>query len=82
MAWSFVRDDQPRTDTARQVALALHDEARDLAAAAGFVRGIGPGAYTTSTALGCRTQMRSLRCSAGRPSRCLGTGWGSTRTAG
>jgi 5-methyltetrahydropteroyltriglutamate--homocysteine methyltransferase len=33
MAWSFVRDDQPRTDTARQVALALHDEARDLAAA-------------------------------------------------
>jgi 5-methyltetrahydropteroyltriglutamate--homocysteine methyltransferase len=32
MAWSFVRDDQPRTDTARQVALALHDEARDLAA--------------------------------------------------
>jgi hypothetical protein len=87
MAWSFVRDDQPRTDTARQVALALHDEAaRDLAAAririhvdepalrellpklaaAGFVRGIGPGAYTPSTALGRRPPMRSLRSSGSR----------------
>jgi 5-methyltetrahydropteroyltriglutamate--homocysteine methyltransferase len=30
LAWSFVRDDQPRADTARQVALALRDEVRDL----------------------------------------------------
>jgi 5-methyltetrahydropteroyltriglutamate--homocysteine methyltransferase len=31
LAWSFVRDDQPETDTARQVALALRDEVADLA---------------------------------------------------
>jgi 5-methyltetrahydropteroyltriglutamate--homocysteine methyltransferase len=30
LAWSFVRDDQPRAETARQVALALRDEVRDL----------------------------------------------------
>ena len=33
LAWSFVRDDQPRGDTARQVALALRDEVGDLEAA-------------------------------------------------
>ncbi|GIH25549.1 hypothetical protein Aph01nite_38590 [Acrocarpospora phusangensis] len=33
LAWSFVRDDQPLADTARQVALALRDEIRDLEAA-------------------------------------------------
>jgi 5-methyltetrahydropteroyltriglutamate--homocysteine methyltransferase len=31
--WSFVRDDQPRADTCRQIALALRDEVADLAAA-------------------------------------------------
>jgi 5-methyltetrahydropteroyltriglutamate--homocysteine methyltransferase len=30
LAWSFVRDDQPLRDTARQVALALRDEVMDL----------------------------------------------------
>lgn len=30
LAWSFVRDDQPLGDTARQVALALRDEIEDL----------------------------------------------------
>ncbi|MFF7188239.1 5-methyltetrahydropteroyltriglutamate--homocysteine S-methyltransferase [Streptomyces sp. NPDC008222] len=30
LAWSFVRDDQPLADTARQVALALRDEVHDL----------------------------------------------------
>ncbi|MGO1972822.1 MAG: 5-methyltetrahydropteroyltriglutamate--homocysteine S-methyltransferase [Propionibacteriaceae bacterium] len=30
LAWSFVRDDQPQADTARQVALALRDEVTDL----------------------------------------------------
>ncbi|MFH0518613.1 5-methyltetrahydropteroyltriglutamate--homocysteine S-methyltransferase [Streptomyces sp. M41] len=30
LAWSFVRDDQPLADTARQVALALRDEVGDL----------------------------------------------------
>ncbi|MFI5754982.1 5-methyltetrahydropteroyltriglutamate--homocysteine S-methyltransferase [Streptomyces sp. NPDC051569] len=30
LAWSFVRDDQPLGDTARQVALALRDEVADL----------------------------------------------------
>jgi 5-methyltetrahydropteroyltriglutamate--homocysteine methyltransferase len=33
LAWSFVRDDQPLADTARQMALALRDEVRDLEAA-------------------------------------------------
>ncbi|MFG2375264.1 5-methyltetrahydropteroyltriglutamate--homocysteine S-methyltransferase [Streptomyces sp. NPDC048504] len=33
LAWSFVRDDQPPGDTARQVALALRDEVNDLEAA-------------------------------------------------
>jgi len=33
LAWSFVRTDQPRADTANQVALALRDECRDLEAA-------------------------------------------------
>jgi 5-methyltetrahydropteroyltriglutamate--homocysteine methyltransferase len=33
LAWSFVRDDQPRAETARQVALALRDEVSDLQAA-------------------------------------------------
>jgi 5-methyltetrahydropteroyltriglutamate--homocysteine methyltransferase len=33
LAWSFVRDDQPIGDTARQVALALRDEVADLEAA-------------------------------------------------
>ncbi len=30
LQWSFVRDDQPRRETARQIALALRDEALDL----------------------------------------------------
>lgn len=33
LAWSFVRDDQPIADTARQVALAIRDETVDLQAA-------------------------------------------------
>ncbi|HEY3354783.1 MAG TPA: 5-methyltetrahydropteroyltriglutamate--homocysteine S-methyltransferase [Polyangia bacterium] len=33
LQWSFVRDDQPRADTAFQLALAIRDEARDLEAA-------------------------------------------------
>jgi 5-methyltetrahydropteroyltriglutamate--homocysteine methyltransferase len=33
LQWSFVRDDQPRSDTCRQIALALRDEVRDLEAA-------------------------------------------------
>jgi 5-methyltetrahydropteroyltriglutamate--homocysteine methyltransferase len=33
LAWSFVRDDQPLGDTAKQVALALRDEITDLEAA-------------------------------------------------
>ncbi|MBT3150045.1 5-methyltetrahydropteroyltriglutamate--homocysteine S-methyltransferase [Streptomyces sp. CHD11] len=33
LAWSFVRDDQPLGETARQVALALRDEVSDLEAA-------------------------------------------------
>ncbi|WP_395298188.1 5-methyltetrahydropteroyltriglutamate--homocysteine S-methyltransferase [Kitasatospora hibisci] len=37
LAWSFVRDDQPLADTARQVALALRDEVADLEAAGAAV---------------------------------------------
>lgn len=33
LQWSFVRDDQPRRDTAMQIALALRDEVRDLESA-------------------------------------------------
>jgi 5-methyltetrahydropteroyltriglutamate--homocysteine methyltransferase len=33
LQWSFVRDDQPRSETARQLALALRDEVGDLEAA-------------------------------------------------
>jgi 5-methyltetrahydropteroyltriglutamate--homocysteine methyltransferase len=33
LSWSFVRDDQPAAETARQMALAIRDEVRDLEAA-------------------------------------------------
>jgi 5-methyltetrahydropteroyltriglutamate--homocysteine methyltransferase len=33
LQWSFVRDDQPRSDTATQLALAIRDEVQDLEAA-------------------------------------------------
>jgi len=33
LQWSFVRDDQPRSETAKQLALAIRDEVRDLEAA-------------------------------------------------
>ena len=33
LQWSFVRDDQPRADTCRQIALAVRDEVPDLEAA-------------------------------------------------
>ena len=33
LQWSFVRDDQPRSETARQIALAIRDEVIDLEAA-------------------------------------------------
>jgi 5-methyltetrahydropteroyltriglutamate--homocysteine methyltransferase len=32
LQWSFVRDDQPRSETARQIALAIRDEVHDLEA--------------------------------------------------
>ena len=33
LQWSFVRDDQPRSETCRQIALAIRDEVADLEAA-------------------------------------------------
>ena len=33
LPWSFVRDDQPRSETCKQIALALRDEVDDLEAA-------------------------------------------------
>ncbi len=39
LQWSFVRDDQPRSDTCRQIALAIRDEVNDLeAAGAGIIQ--------------------------------------------
>ena len=39
LQWSFVRDDQPRSDTCKQLALAVRDEVHDLVAAgAGIVQ--------------------------------------------
>ena len=32
LQWSFVRDDQPRKDTCRQLALAIREEVKDLEA--------------------------------------------------
>jgi 5-methyltetrahydropteroyltriglutamate--homocysteine methyltransferase len=37
LQWSFVRDDQPRADTCRQIALAIQDEVLDLEAAGAAV---------------------------------------------
>lgn len=36
LQWSFVRDDQPRSETCTQIALAIQDEVRDLEAAGCF----------------------------------------------
>lgn len=36
LQWSFVRDDQPRSETCTQLALAIQDEVRDLEAAGAF----------------------------------------------
>jgi 5-methyltetrahydropteroyltriglutamate--homocysteine methyltransferase len=36
LQWSFVRDDQPRCDTCRQIALAMRDEVLDLERAGAF----------------------------------------------
>ena len=33
LQWSFVRDDQPRSETCKQIALAINDEVRDLESA-------------------------------------------------
>ena len=33
LQWSFVRDDQPRSETCKQIALAIRDEVRDLESA-------------------------------------------------
>lgn len=48
LAWSFVRDDQPLGETARQVGLALRDEVNDLEAARSHVqvaRELAPHGY-------------------------------------
>src|SRR4029450_8920352 len=43
LKWSFERDDQPRSATARQLALAIRDELADLEAAGiGVLPGDGP----------------------------------------
>ena len=62
LQWSFVRDDQPRADTCRQIALAIRDEVADLerlrrTPGGGVARSVGrpepgncPGAHGSSAA--------------------------------
>jgi len=45
LQWSFVRDDQPRGETARQIALAIRDEVSDLEAAGIHVIQIDEAAF-------------------------------------
>jgi methionine synthase II (cobalamin-independent) len=45
LQWSFVRDDQSRADTCRQIALALRDEVLDAFVRFQYPNEIGPGVY-------------------------------------
>ncbi|MEU3935007.1 5-methyltetrahydropteroyltriglutamate--homocysteine S-methyltransferase [Streptomyces sp. NPDC029044] len=53
LAWSFVRDDQPLGDTARQVALALREEVGDLEAAGTSVIQVDEPALRETLPLRC-----------------------------
>ncbi|WBX85179.1 5-methyltetrahydropteroyltriglutamate--homocysteine S-methyltransferase [Sphingosinicella microcystinivorans] len=54
LQWSFVRDDQPRADTCRQIALAIRDEVLDLEAAGAKIVQIDEAALREGLPL-CRT---------------------------
>lgn len=52
--WSFVRDDQPRAATCRQIALAIRDEVQDLEAAGAAMIQIDEAALREGLPLCCR----------------------------
>ena len=54
LQWSFVRDDQPRRETARQIALAMRDEVADLEAAGIGIIQIDEPAIREGLPLRCR----------------------------
>jgi len=54
LGWSFVRDDQPRSDTCRQIALAIRDEVNDLEAAGVRIIQIDEPAFREGTPLRVR----------------------------
>lgn len=61
LQWSFVRDDQPRMETCRQIALAIQDEVRDLEAAGLSVIQIDEPALREGLPLRVKDQSRYLR---------------------
>jgi hypothetical protein len=92
LAWSFVRDDQPLGETARQVALALRDEIADLRppdrawrSSQTFGQAASTTAldrvFTTSTRPGCQVSPKSRDCWRRRSRRSSHARSGSTRTA-
>ena len=64
LQWSFVRDDQPRSDTARQIALAIRDEAGDLERAGLSVIQIDEPAFREGLPLRGRDREAYLRWAA------------------
>ncbi|MGM0632353.1 MAG: 5-methyltetrahydropteroyltriglutamate--homocysteine S-methyltransferase, partial [Pseudomonadota bacterium] len=60
LQWAFVRDDQPRHETAMQIALALRDEVRDLEAAGTRVIQIDEPALREGLPLRCADWQRYL----------------------
>jgi 5-methyltetrahydropteroyltriglutamate--homocysteine methyltransferase len=61
LQWSFVRDDQPRSDTCRQIALALRDEVADLEAAGALAIQVDEPALREGLPLQRRAQDAYLR---------------------
>ncbi|MGE4553671.1 MAG: 5-methyltetrahydropteroyltriglutamate--homocysteine S-methyltransferase [Desulfovibrionaceae bacterium] len=61
LCWSFVRDDQPRAETARQIALAIRDEVADLEAAGLRIIQIDEAAFSEGMPLKRRHRPEYLR---------------------
>jgi 5-methyltetrahydropteroyltriglutamate--homocysteine methyltransferase len=61
LQWSFVRDDQPRPDTCRQIALAVQDEVLDLEAAGAAVIQVDEAALREGLPLRADDQDEYLR---------------------
>jgi 5-methyltetrahydropteroyltriglutamate--homocysteine methyltransferase len=63
LQWSFVRDDQARAETARQIALAIRDEVTDLEAAGISVIQVDEPALREGLPLRRADWANYLRCS-------------------